>query len=133
MRRPCSRPMVALLAAAGSATRGRRSMTCNKRKDVRLKALSEWMRSRDWAVKLMPEMVLWVECSKYRKNQGCSKLKYQWLAVAPSQRRFALTRTIVCCGASMVAHFASKVSYSASPQTSAKCPRGALMKYFEGK
>ena len=30
-------------------------------------------------------------------------------------------------------HFASKVSYSASPQTSAKCPRGALMKYFEGK
>ena len=54
-------------------------------------------------------MVLWVECSKYRKNQGCSKLKYQWLAVAPSQRRFALTRTIVCCGASMVAHFARKV------------------------
>ena len=30
-------------------------------------------------------------------------------------------------------HFASKVSYSASPQTSAKCPRGALMEYFEGK
>ena len=108
-------------------------MTCNKRKDVRLKALSEWMRSRDWAVKLMPEMVLWVECSKYRKNQGCSKLEYQWLAVAPSQRRFALTRTIVCCGASMVAHFARKVSFSASPQNSTKCPRGALMEYFEGK
>ena len=30
-------------------------------------------------------------------------------------------------------HFASKVSYSASPQTSAKCPRDALMEYFEGK
>ncbi len=30
-------------------------------------------------------------------------------------------------------HFASKVSYSASPQNSAKCPRGALMEYFEGK
>ncbi len=30
-------------------------------------------------------------------------------------------------------HFASKVSYNASPQTSAKCPRGALMEYFEGK
>ena len=25
---------------------------------------------------------------------------YQWLAVAPSQRRFTLTRTLVCCGAS---------------------------------
>lgn len=50
---------------------------------------------------------------KIQKNQGRSKLKYLWLAVAPSQRRFALTRTIVCCGA--------------------KCPRGALMKYFEGK
>ena len=46
---------------------------------------------------------------KIQKNQGCSKLKYQWLAVAPSQRRFALTRTIVCCGASIVAHFARKV------------------------
>ena len=42
-----------------------------------------------------------------------------------SQRRFALARTIVCCGASIVAHFARKVSYSASPQASAKSPRGA--------
>ena len=40
---------------------------------------------------------------------GCSKLKYQRLAVAPSQRRFALARIIVCCGASIVAHFARKV------------------------
>ena len=40
---------------------------------------------------------------------GRSKLKYQRLAVAPSQRRFALARTIVCCGASIVAHFARKV------------------------
>ena len=31
------------------------------------------------------------------------------LAAAPSQERFALTRTIVCCGASIVAHFARKV------------------------
>ena len=31
------------------------------------------------------------------------------LAVAPSQRRFALARIIVCCGASIVAHFARKV------------------------
>ena len=103
------RPRAALPSAASSVTFGRESITC---KAVWLKkglALSEWMRSRDWAVKLMPEMVLWVECSKYRKNQGCSKLKYQWLAVAPSQRSFALTRTIVCCGASMVAHFARKV------------------------
>ena len=28
---------------------------------------------------------------------------------APSQRRFALTHIIVCCGASIVAHFARKV------------------------
>ena len=94
---------------------------------------------------------------------GRSKLKYQRLAVAPSQRRFAQANTIVCCGASIVAHFArkvratntwrtwptlwgmtlldfqimlgrrnirpphfaSKVSYSASPQDSAKCLRGA--------
>ena len=34
---------------------------------------------------------------------------------------FALASTIVCCGASTVAHFASKVSYSASPQTFAEC------------
>ena len=40
---------------------------------------------------------------------GCSKLKYQRLAVALSQRRFALARIIVCCGASIVAHFACKV------------------------
>ena len=40
---------------------------------------------------------------------GRSQLKYQRLAVAPSQRRFALARTIVCCGASIVAHFARKV------------------------
>ena len=31
------------------------------------------------------------------------------LAAAPSQRRFALARIIVCCGASIVAHFARKV------------------------
>ena len=30
-------------------------------------------------------------------------------ATAPSQRRFALARIIVCCGASIVAHFACKV------------------------
>ena len=103
------RPRAALPSAASSVTFGRESITC---KAVWLKkglALSEWMRSRDWAVKLMPEMVLWVECSKYRKNQGGSKLKYQWLAVAPSQRRFSLARTNVCCGASIVAHFARKV------------------------
>ncbi len=133
MRRPCLRPRAALPSAAGSTNGGRESITCKAVWLKKVLALSEWMRSRDWAVKLMPEMVLWVECSKYRKNQGYSKLKYLWLAVAHSQRRFALTRTIVCCGASTVAHFASKVSYSASPQTSAKCPRGALMKYFEGK
>ena len=40
---------------------------------------------------------------------GCSKLKYQRLAVAPSQRRFAQAHAIVCCGASIVAHFARKV------------------------
>ena len=40
---------------------------------------------------------------------GRSKLKYQRLAVAPSRRRFALARAIVCCGASIVAHFARKV------------------------
>ena len=39
----------------------------------------------------------------------CSKQNVQRLAVAPSQRRFALARTIVCCGASTVAHFACKV------------------------
>ena len=43
------------------------------------------------------------------RKVGCSKLKYQRLAVAPSQRRFALARIIVCCGASIVAHFARKV------------------------
>ena len=43
------------------------------------------------------------------QNLGCSKLKYQRLAVAPSQRKLALARTIVCCGASIVAHFARKV------------------------
>ena len=31
------------------------------------------------------------------------------LAAAPSQRRFALARIIVCCGTSIVAHFARKV------------------------
>ena len=31
------------------------------------------------------------------------------LAAAPSQRRIALARIIVCCGASIVAHFARKV------------------------
>ena len=40
------------------------------------------------------------------------------LAATPSHRRYALARTIVCCGASIVAHFAAKVSYSASPQSS---------------
>ena len=30
-------------------------------------------------------------------------------AAASSLRRFALARIIVCCGASIVAHFASKV------------------------
>ena len=30
-------------------------------------------------------------------------------ATAPSQRRFALAHIIVCCGASIVAHFARKV------------------------
>ena len=39
----------------------------------------------------------------------CSKQNDQRLAVVPSQRRFALARTIVCCGASIVAHFARKV------------------------
>ena len=40
---------------------------------------------------------------------GRSKLKYQRLAVALSQRRFAQAHAIVCCGASIVAHFARKV------------------------
>ena len=40
---------------------------------------------------------------------GHSKLEYQRLAVAPSQRRFAQAHAIVCCGASIVAHFARKV------------------------
>ena len=40
---------------------------------------------------------------------GCSKLKYQRLAVAPSKREFALAHIIVYCGASIVAHFARKV------------------------
>ena len=31
-------------------------------------------------------------------------------------QKIALARTIVCCGASTIAHFARKVSYSASPQ-----------------
>ena len=31
------------------------------------------------------------------------------LAATPSQRRFALAHIIVCCGASIVAHFARKV------------------------
>ena len=35
---------------------------------------------------------------------------------------FVRANTIVCCGASIVAHFASKVSYSASPQASAAYP-----------
>ena len=37
------------------------------------------------------------------------KIKVGKEASAPSQRRFALARTIVCCGASIVAHFACKV------------------------
>ena len=64
-----------LPSAASSITFGRESITCNKRKDVRLKALSEWMRSRDWAVKQMPKMVLWVECSKYRKKSRAFKIE----------------------------------------------------------
>ena len=43
---------------------------------------------------------------------GCSKskkIKVGKKAPAPSQRRFALARIIVCCGASIVAHFACKV------------------------
>ena len=117
------------------------------------------------------EQIAWRGRRCYPFQVGYSKLKYQRLAVAPSQRRFAQAHAIVCCGASIVAHFArkvrgtnlvaakhelkiqqshaperwscslrvrgphfaSKVSYSASPQTSAKCPRGALMEYFEGK
>ena len=37
------------------------------------------------------------------------KIKVGKEATAPSQRRFALARIIVCCGASIVAHFARKV------------------------
>ena len=37
------------------------------------------------------------------------KIEISMLAVAPSLRRFAPTHTIVCCGASIVAHFARKV------------------------
>ena len=44
-----------------------------------------------------------VGCSKSRKIKACKE------AAAPSQRRFALARIIVCCGASIVAHFARKV------------------------
>ena len=40
---------------------------------------------------------------------GGQNLEESRLAVAPSQRRFALARIIVCCGASIVAHFARKV------------------------
>ena len=40
---------------------------------------------------------------------GGQNLEESRLAVAPSQRRFALSRIIVCCGASIVAHFARKV------------------------
>ena len=40
---------------------------------------------------------------------GGLNLEESRLAVAPSQRRFALARIIVCCGASIVAHFARKV------------------------
>ena len=43
---------------------------------------------------------------------GCSKskkIKVGKEAPAPSQWRFALARIIVCCGASIVAHFACKV------------------------
>ena len=44
-----------------------------------------------------------VGCSKSRKIKVCKE------AAAPSQRRFALARIIVCWGASVVAHFARKV------------------------
>ena len=37
------------------------------------------------------------------------KIKVCKEAAAPSQQRFALARIIVCCGASIVAHFARKV------------------------
>ena len=40
---------------------------------------------------------------------GGQNLEKSSLAVAPSQRRFALARIIVCCSASIVAHFARKV------------------------
>ena len=43
------------------------------------------------------------------KVGGGQNLEKSRLAVAPSQRRFALARIIVCCGASIVAHFARKV------------------------
>ena len=46
----------------------------------------------------------WVGCSKSKKIKVCKE------APAPSRRRFALARIIVCCGASIVAHFACKVS-----------------------
>ena len=45
----------------------------------------------------------------YPFQVGCSNPEKSRLAAAPSQRRFALARIIVCCGASIVAHFARKV------------------------
>ena len=40
-----------------------------------------------------------------------------------------MARIIVCCGASIVAHFARKVSYSASPQTFTECSRSTSCCY----
>ena len=59
----------------------------------------------------------------------CGQKKSKWrgkiqrkssLAAVPSQRKFALARIIVCCGASIVAHFARKV----------RAPRGYLAKLW---
>ena len=41
--------------------------------------------------------------------QNSEIIKVDREATAPSQRRFALAHIIVCCGASIVAHFARKV------------------------
>ena len=61
------------------------------------------------ACRLRPAYPLAFAKKQKRPKVRCLKLNYLKLAIAPSQRRFALAHIIVCCGASIVAHFARKV------------------------
>ena len=144
MRRPCSRPLVALLADGGSTTRGRESHELRPRADN--KVYFAWFLSpgdnlyregvQDRILNIGSSVLAAEICAgphnRLLRRQHCSSLcsqseGHEHVANMVSALAHDFVGFLAVFGRHNIRppHFASKVSYSAAPQTFTECSRNA--------